>query len=292
MVTHNQMVLSQHQMKREEKAIQEAIESCKSEIYAEYEERLSELRKRNEEERRIWKAEALEMALRKEQEMKAKMEALTSQNYKEKKELERLTRVAANAFKSGSESVDLLRDQVAKQRLEMEETRRKHQKEVEELKALLEVKRRKGRGGHGELRNAGGSLEDSAEFEYLRNILYQYMIGKETQVKCLNACQRFSCAVVKFNKEQQRQIIDHEGPKTKSRKYIGAPFDSGGRDWGGTGEGNEGIFPKIALSQRVVRCSRVPEASISIANLKKKMIIIKKKFRLKYLPKVGGNKEY
>ncbi|KAB7500212.1 hypothetical protein Anas_05362 [Armadillidium nasatum] len=191
------------------------IKSCRNETLKKlyqiknYEERLSEVRKRNEEERRIWKAEALEMALRKDQEMKAKMEALTSQNYKEKKELERLTRVAANAFKSGSESVDLLRDQVAKQRLEMEETRRKHQKEVEELKALLEVKRRKGRGGgHSELRNAGGSLEDSAEFEYLRNILYQYMIGKETQTLA-----KVLCAVVKFNKEQQSQIIDHEDRK-------------------------------------------------------------------------------
>lgn len=59
-------------------------------------------------------------------------------------------------------------------------------KEIGELKALLELKRRSRSGGGG----AGGggvrlgvSLEEAAEFEYLKNILYQYMLGKETQVR-------------------------------------------------------------------------------------------------------------
>ena len=49
-----------------------------------------------------------------------------------------------------------------------------------ELQALLEIKRRKG-GNKGGIKMAT-SLEEAAEFEYLKNILYQYMVGKETQV--------------------------------------------------------------------------------------------------------------
>lgn len=52
---------------------------------------------------------------------------------------------------------------------------------MSELRALLDVKQRRRREGGTGIR-LGGTLEDAAEFEYLKNVLYQYMMGKETQV--------------------------------------------------------------------------------------------------------------
>lgn len=54
---------------------------------------------------------------------------------------------------------------------------------------MLELKRRSrsgGGGGGGGAVRLGVSLEEAAEFEYLKNILYQYMLGKETQVRHCN----------------------------------------------------------------------------------------------------------
>lgn len=58
-------------------------------------------------------------------------------------------------------------------------------KEIGELKALLDLKRRTRGASGGSGVRLGVSLEEAAEFEYLKNILYQYMLGKETQA-CIN----------------------------------------------------------------------------------------------------------
>ena len=52
------------------------------------------------------------------------------------------------------------------------------------------------------------SLEEATEYEYLRNILYQYMLGKEslTLAKVL-------ATVVKFSPEQMQNIVLHEEKK-------------------------------------------------------------------------------
>ena len=54
-------------------------------------------------------------------------------------------------------------------------------KEIGELKALLELKRRTRGASGGSGVRIGVSLDEAAEFEYLKNVLYQYMLGKETQ---------------------------------------------------------------------------------------------------------------
>ncbi|TRY78268.1 hypothetical protein TCAL_10647, partial [Tigriopus californicus] len=56
--------------------------------------------------------------------------------------------------------------------------------------------------------NGSHTLEEATEFEYLKNILYQYMLGKEslTLAKVL-------ATVVKFDAEQQRRVIAHEEKK-------------------------------------------------------------------------------
>lgn len=52
------------------------------------------------------------------------------------------------------------------------------------------------------------TLEDSTEIEYLRNILYEYMMGKETMVLAI-----VIAAVVKFDQEQTAKILKKEEDK-------------------------------------------------------------------------------
>ena len=60
------------------------------------------------------------------------------------------------------------------------------------------------------------SLEEATEYEYLRNILYQYMMGKEslTLAKVL-------ATVVKFSPEQMEQIVSHEEKKASVLGTLG-----------------------------------------------------------------------
>ncbi|XP_057320341.1 golgin subfamily A member 4-like [Microplitis mediator] len=52
------------------------------------------------------------------------------------------------------------------------------------------------------------SLDDSTEIEYLRNILYEYMMGKETLVLA-----KVIAAVVKFDQEQTHKVLEKEKDK-------------------------------------------------------------------------------
>ena len=52
---------------------------------------------------------------------------------------------------------------------------------------------------------ASHSLEESTEFEYLKNILFQYMLGKESMTLA-----KVLATVVKFDKDQVKQIVAHE----------------------------------------------------------------------------------
>lgn len=52
------------------------------------------------------------------------------------------------------------------------------------------------------------TLEDSTEIEYLRNILFEYMMGKETLVLA-----KVIAAVVKFDQDQTLKIIKKEEDK-------------------------------------------------------------------------------
>ena len=72
---------------------------------------------------------------------------------------------------------------------------------MKELRTLLELKQRRKKQGATEGLRLGTSLEDAAEFEYLKNVLYQYMMGKETQTLA-----KVLCAVVKFDHQQQQDI--------------------------------------------------------------------------------------
>ena len=60
------------------------------------------------------------------------------------------------------------------------------------------------------------SLEEATEYEYLKNILYQYMLGKEslTLAKVLST-------VVKFSPEQMANIVTHEEKKASVLGTLG-----------------------------------------------------------------------
>lgn len=174
-----------------------------------YEEQLAKLKSQHEvhikEVEATWKARTEKMVKQRESQLQQDMDGLKQDWNKERRELERLTQVAAAAFQSGTESVELLKKQVAAQRRELEDVKLNHGKEVGELKALLELKRRSRAVSGGSGIRLGVSLEEAAEFEYLKNVLYQYMLGKETQT-----LSKVLCAVVKFDVHQQQEILERE----------------------------------------------------------------------------------
>ncbi|ROT79892.1 hypothetical protein C7M84_001370 [Penaeus vannamei] len=121
-----------------------------------YEDQLADLTTQHEahikEVEATWKSRAEKMVRQREMQLQEEMDGLSQEWNKERRELERLTQVAAAAFRSGTDSVELLKKQVAAQRKELEEVKLNH--------------------------GLGVALEEAAEFEYLKNILYQYMLGK------------------------------------------------------------------------------------------------------------------
>ena len=52
------------------------------------------------------------------------------------------------------------------------------------------------------------SLEEATEFEYLKNVLYQYMMGKESLTLA-----RVLATVVKFSPDELQEVIKHEEKK-------------------------------------------------------------------------------
>ncbi|XP_071552808.1 uncharacterized protein [Panulirus ornatus] len=221
LVRQHRDVLREAQEEAREKAaaLDSVVEDYQTKL--KYEEQMASLNAQHEvhikEVEATWKARAEKMVQHRELQLQEEMDGLTQEWNKERRnpvaespenpqELERLTQVAAAAFRSGTESVELLKKQVAAQRRELEEVKSNHGKEVGELKALLELKRRtRGSGGGGSGVRLGMPLEEAAEFEYLKNVLYQYMLGKETQT-----LSKVLCAVVKFDSNQQQEILEHE----------------------------------------------------------------------------------
>ncbi|PSN43928.1 hypothetical protein C0J52_03778 [Blattella germanica] len=96
------------------------------------------------------------------------------------KELESTSQLAVAAVESGTGSIELLHRQLVAQTNELKETKRKHRLEVAELQRLLSLRRPSKSGDRG---LGKPTLEDACtELEYLRNILYEYMMGKEPVV--------------------------------------------------------------------------------------------------------------
>lgn len=99
------------------------------------------------------------------------------------KELESTSRVAMAAIHTSTGSIHTLQQTLTSQR-----------RELAELRKLVSLRH--------------DTLEDSTEIEYLRNILFEYMMGRETMVLA-----RVIAAVVKFDQEQTAKILKKEEDK-------------------------------------------------------------------------------
>ncbi|XP_012274079.1 golgin subfamily A member 4 isoform X2 [Orussus abietinus] len=108
---------------------------------------------------------------------------LTKEWHNERRELESTSRVAMAAVQSNTGSLHSLQQTLVSQR-----------RELAELRKLVKLRH--------------DTLEDSTEIEYLRNILFEYMMGRETMVLA-----RVISAVVKFDQEQTARILKREEDK-------------------------------------------------------------------------------
>ncbi|XP_015597562.1 golgin subfamily A member 4 isoform X2 [Cephus cinctus] len=98
-------------------------------------------------------------------------------------ELESTSRVAMAAVQSNTGSLHTLQQTLVSQR-----------RELAELRKIVKLRH--------------DALEDSTEIEYLRNILFEYMMGRETMVLA-----KVIAAVVKFDQEQTIKILKKEEDK-------------------------------------------------------------------------------
>lgn len=98
-------------------------------------------------------------------------------------ELESTSRVAMAAIQTSTGSIHTLQQTLTSQR-----------RELAELRKLVNLRH--------------DTLEDSTEIEYLRNILFEYMMGRETMVLA-----RVIAAVVKFDQDQTTKILKKEEDK-------------------------------------------------------------------------------
>ncbi|KAL6425212.1 hypothetical protein ACFW04_009456 [Cataglyphis niger] len=108
---------------------------------------------------------------------------LTKEWQNERKELESTSRVAMAAIQTSTGSIHTLQQTLTSQR-----------REIAELRKLVKLRH--------------DTLDDSTEIEYLRNILFEYMMGRETMVLA-----RVIAAVVKFDQEQTTKILKKEEDK-------------------------------------------------------------------------------
>ncbi|XP_066584269.1 golgin subfamily A member 4-like isoform X2 [Prorops nasuta] len=108
---------------------------------------------------------------------------LTKEWQNERKDLESTSRVAMAAIETNTGSFHTLQQTLISQR-----------QELDELRKLVRFKH--------------DTLDDSTEIEYLRNILFEYMMGRETMVLA-----RVIAAVVKFDQEQTIKVLKKEEDK-------------------------------------------------------------------------------
>ncbi|KAK0175704.1 hypothetical protein PV327_009433 [Microctonus hyperodae] len=113
-----------------------------------------------------------------------KKSQFTDDNLPQKsEELENMSTMAMAAAQSNTGSFHSLQQTLVNQR-----------RELVELRKLVKLR--------------SETLDDSTEIEYLRNILYEYMMGKETLVLA-----RVIAAVVKFDQDQTHKILKKEEDK-------------------------------------------------------------------------------
>ncbi|XP_076375355.1 uncharacterized protein LOC117225304 isoform X2 [Megalopta genalis] len=130
-----------------------------------------------------WKAIVQQKTDKLEAKHEEEINELTKEWRNERRELESTSRVAMAAVQSNTGSFHTLQQTLTAQR-----------RELVELRKIVKLRH--------------DTLEDSTEIEYLRNILFEYMMGRETMVLA-----RVIAAVVKFDQEQTAKILKKEEDK-------------------------------------------------------------------------------
>ncbi|XP_068082127.1 putative leucine-rich repeat-containing protein DDB_G0290503 [Anabrus simplex] len=125
-------------------------------------------------------------------------------------ELENTSQLAVAAVESGTGSIELLHKQVVALTQELKEAKRKHRSEVADLNNLLLLRQK----------NSDGRVctfhENCVEMEYIRNIMFQYMMGKEQMLLA-----KVIAAVMKFDPDQTDQILQKEVHKQTLLGHLG-----------------------------------------------------------------------
>ncbi|RZF47178.1 hypothetical protein LSTR_LSTR004887 [Laodelphax striatellus] len=124
-------------------------------------------------------------------------------------ELEHSSRLAVAAMESGASSSELLRKQVTSLTKQLEDTKLQHKHEVSELQKCIAMKK------HSSDKHNDVSIEDCTEMEYLRNILFEYMMGKEPVIMA-----KVLSAIVKFDPEQTNKILQKEEQKVSLLRKV------------------------------------------------------------------------
>ena len=91
--------------------------------------------------------------------------------------------------------------------------------EVTELRRLVEMGQAPARSNGSSNSNFHGSLEEATELEYLRNILFEYMMGNQPATLA-----KVVAAIVKFTPEQTRKITEREVQRSASGGLVSLKF--------------------------------------------------------------------
>ncbi|XP_026285947.1 golgin subfamily A member 4 isoform X3 [Frankliniella occidentalis] len=108
--------------------------------------------------------------------------------------------------------VEKLQQQLAAVTTQLKENKKVHRQEMDDLRRILL--------NHGSSNSHTSSrsdnLEDATELEYLRNILYEYMMGKEPMILA-----RVIAAVVKFDSDQTSKVLQKEQQRLSLLGHLG-----------------------------------------------------------------------
>ncbi|KAL1464688.1 hypothetical protein WDU94_004312 [Cyamophila willieti] len=158
----------------------------------------------------------------KEEKFKEEIDALSNEWQLERKEIFEVDAMSPQAnneeLECRLEGDTNVHKDIAKLTLELSQVKKQHKEEVNELRRLLNLGKQgggeestsecEGDGGGDGQKGGKEKLGTCLELEYLRNVLYEYMMGKEPLVLA-----RVLAAIVKFDPEHTAKVLQREEQK-------------------------------------------------------------------------------
>jgi len=127
-----------------------------------------------------------------------------------RKDSNKIVQGASAITQNGDQASDLLQQQLVILQKELDTTQHRHKLEVAELRRLIEI------GKTSSSTHFHGSLEEATELEYLRNILFDYMMGRQPTILA-----KVLAAVVKFSPDQTRKVVEREEQRQSLLGHLG-----------------------------------------------------------------------